>query len=145
MPPTAVRLAPATHAAIQDAARAAWPREIVGVLGGGRDGDDLFVCWFQAMATAGCDEDRFVVAPADFARAEAEVRARGFSWLGFVHSHPRGSAAPSLQDRRELWPHCLQLILAATPSSPPRFGAYWRDGATFADLELHTPTVAGSR
>lgn len=95
-------------------ARAAAPREMVAVLGG--DGAAVHTV-LPLPNTVGAD-DAFQVDPIAFARAERRLRRAGARFVGFAHSHPRGSALPSARDRRELWPGCLQVIVGLGGTAP---------------------------
>lgn len=125
---------------IRAAALAAWPGEFVGLLGGERDPArcGLRIAAFVPLAAATTTADAFAVPPPAFARAEAELRARGAPWLGFVHSHPDGVAAPSQRDQRELWRHCVQMIVATTRAGEPRIAAYWFDDRGAHPFALET-------
>ena len=94
------------------AAAAAAPRECVVVLGGTRAGTQTSVTDLVAVPNAAFSCDSFALAPDVFASAEHTLRDPGLAFLGFAHSHPEGTPAPSLRDRAELWTGCLQLIVA---------------------------------
>lgn len=108
---------------IRDAARRAAPHEACGVLGGHRHGDHVAVeCWIE-LGPEHPAVDAFSVDPAAFARAEAELRADGVSWVGFVHSHPGGAACPSVRDLEQLWRGCLHLVVGGRALRD--IGAFW--------------------
>ncbi|MGC6486198.1 MAG: Mov34/MPN/PAD-1 family protein [Planctomycetota bacterium] len=100
------------------------PRELVAVLGGRCAGRAASVTAFVEVPNVAPADDSFAVEPAAFAAAERSLRRAGCAFVGFVHSHPNGSAAPSERDRAELWPCCLQLIAAGGD-----LRAYWLDEA----------------
>lgn len=125
--------AAAADHALRRAAAAAWPREVAAVLGGHRAGDAVHVATCLPCPDAGAG-DHFAVAPTWFLAAEAALRDRGLACVGFAHSHPRASAAPSLRDRAELWPDCVQLILGAAAPDAWTVGAFWRDRETVQPL-----------
>jgi proteasome lid subunit RPN8/RPN11 len=118
-----VVLTRAAHAAVADAVRAAWPCEMAAVLGGheqlGTARVDTVVCHPESELRP----DAFSLDPVGFARAEYALRSTGRRWLGFAHSHPNGTALPSLRDRAELWRGCVQLI-AASDGATVTFGAF---------------------
>jgi proteasome lid subunit RPN8/RPN11 len=121
-----VVLSDAARAALERAAAQAAPREMVGLLAG--TGGAFAVERFVPVVGATCTEDRFTMPAAVFAAAEAACRARGERWLGFAHSHPRGSTALSATDRASLWRDCLQLVVVpgtAVPDGTTQLGAYW--------------------
>ncbi len=112
-----VTVAEDAAAAMFAAARAAWPREMVGVAGGREAGDRAAVAAFLPLPAAAAP-GAFVVDAAAFATAEAALRARGLALLGFVHSHPQASPHPSRADCAAAWPDTLQLLLGgATPAT----------------------------
>ncbi|HZN41421.1 MAG TPA: Mov34/MPN/PAD-1 family protein [Planctomycetota bacterium] len=110
------------RAALERAAAEAAPREMVGLLAGT---SAFAVERFVPVAGAACTEDHFTMPAAVFAAAEAACRARGERWLGFAHSHPRGSTALSAADRAFLWRDCLQLVVVPGGDGTTRIGAYW--------------------
>jgi len=121
--------------AMARAANQAAPREMVGLVGGRTDHGVLHVVHFAPLPDGLCGTDHFAVAPWTFAAAEAALRAQGLRWLGFAHSHPAGAPVPSPTDARELWPHCLQLVLGLMHGEPA-IGAFWLDAAGVHELPL---------
>ncbi|MBL8732923.1 MAG: Mov34/MPN/PAD-1 family protein [Planctomycetes bacterium] len=126
-----VLLTPIARETLLAAVRQAAPREAIGLLGGVGDAAAdhagtaaLRVTSFLAVANTSTAADTFVVPAATFAAAAATLRARGEILLGFAHSHPAGSAMPSLQDRRELWRDCLHLIVAGDGAGPADWCAF---------------------
>ena len=101
------------HAAIADAVRAAWPCEMAAVLGGHEDLSTARVDTVVCHAERDLRPNAFSLDPVAFARAEYALRRAGRRWLGFAHSHPNGTAVPSVRDRAELWRGCVQLIGAS--------------------------------
>lgn len=114
------------HRGLCQATRAAWPHELVAVLGGARIDDIARIDTVLVLAnSAAVSHGEFAVEALAFARSEHQLRRDGRQWLGFAHSHPRGTAAPSARDRRELWRDCLQLILATgSPHDEPSVCAF---------------------
>ncbi|MFK7742795.1 MAG: Mov34/MPN/PAD-1 family protein [Planctomycetota bacterium] len=138
-----VRLSDAVCAQLAELAATAAPREFVALLGGrrvggaasdspdppdspdspdsphgpdgprGPDGFDEATA-VRTLTRQGGGRDSFVVDPIAFAQAEAELRDQGLEFVGFVHSHPGGVAAPSARDHLELWPGVVQLIVGCT-------------------------------
>jgi len=108
-----LQLAATARAAIERACRAAWPREVVALLGGnGGDVGPWRVDAVEVLADARTSGDAFDVDAVAFARGEHALRERGRRFVGFVHSHPGGAAAPSVRDRQQLWSDCVQMIAA---------------------------------
>ncbi|MCR9245555.1 MAG: Mov34/MPN/PAD-1 family protein [bacterium] len=128
-PPPTLVVPCAVRARIERAAVAAWPTEMVGLLVGSADEITDFA-ELQNEAGAGA---QFTVEPADFAAtlARTEVRVGGTAnreFVGFVHSHPDGRAAPSPTDLRELWRDCVHLIVGvrrAAGERSPRVTGFW--------------------
>lgn len=145
MAPASIELSAASAQALTGAARAAWPLEMVGLLGGTvarrPDGDVWLVQHFLPLPGAACARDRFAVTPHHFATGEAELRGMGLAWLGFAHSHPDGAAAPSARDRAELWRDCLQLIVAVhgerdtARERSVQLAAFWPTGGDFVPVQ----------
>lgn len=117
--------------ALHDAA----PREFIGLLGGRAEGEARVVTAFVALPNHAAGADAFAVAPADFAAAEARLRADGHAFVGFAHGHPRAPATPSHRDVAAFWPHCLQAIVG--PCGPAAaLRCFWRDGATVREVPV---------
>ncbi len=134
-----VELAPPLREAMRRAFVAAAPREFVGLLGGVREVHRVRLATCTLLPNVAAGEHAFVVPAAAFATAEAELRARGEAWLGFVHSHPFAAARPSQADRRQLWRDCVQLIGGGAPDAP-HWRAWWLSGA---EPTAHELTIAG--
>jgi proteasome lid subunit RPN8/RPN11 len=99
------------EALLLQAARTTAPREIAAVLGGSVIGTSAHVRRVMMLpnnAVAG--ETSFAVDGVEFSRCEHELRNSGDTFLGFAHSHPVGSTAPSIRDREQLWTECVQMI-----------------------------------
>jgi len=122
-----LHLPEAAQRSISAAARAASPREMIGLLAGARSDGDLCVRRFAELPNRAIAQHRFVVEPAEFAAREARLRAAGLAFLGFVHSHPCGTATISDIDRRQLWPHCLQLVVGLDRQLRTTMAAFWLD------------------
>lgn len=133
-----VWLAVAAQRAIERQALGAWPGEMVAALGGRRTGAALVIERIVPFAGAGGDGG-FAVPPAEFLAAEARLQHLGARWLGFVHSHPGGAAAPSARDRHELWRGCVQLIVGGARRDRLQTGAFWLDGDACTPLRLTVP------
>jgi proteasome lid subunit RPN8/RPN11 len=131
MPPPSVILGSEVHAAVVAATHEAGARELAGLLAGHREPGGCVVTAFVPLVNTAAADDHFAVDPIEFARAEAALRARGRDWLGFVHSHPRGTAAPSRTDHAELWRGCVQMIVASGT-----FAAFWLEGERCTPLPL---------
>ena len=116
--------------------RGAWPEEGCGLLFGHR-GADFEVrevtrganCLPAARRLA-----HFALDPLHLMRAERRARARGHELLGVWHSHARGEARPSREDRRASWPDHAYLILSLRANEPTRARAF--EGPQAEPLEL---------
>ena len=119
---------------------------MIGVLGGPdrhRPGDagQQLVRHFAPLPNASPGPDRFEVDPIAFAVAEAQLRRAGLTFLGFAHSHLDGITEPSDLDRRQLWPHCLQVIVAITTTDAATFRAFRRRANRVLEVLDATTTV----
>ncbi|MGH7526614.1 MAG: Mov34/MPN/PAD-1 family protein [Gemmatimonadales bacterium] len=57
------------------------------------------------------DPHRYLIAPDDLRRLEAELRVEGLEIVGYYHSHPDHPAAPSVFDTEHAWPWYSYLIV----------------------------------
>jgi proteasome lid subunit RPN8/RPN11 len=57
------------------------------------------------------DPHRYLIAPDDLRRIEAELRSSGLEVLGCYHSHPDHPAVPSAFDTDQAWPWYSYIIL----------------------------------
>ena len=115
-------------------AREASPAECCGLLLG-IDGEIG-----EAVRTRNASDNpsRFVIDPADHIARRREARDRGLAVVGFYHSHPRSSAAPSPTDREEAaYPGHLYLIVGLA-FDPPDLGLYQLDAGNFRQVRFVT-------
>jgi proteasome lid subunit RPN8/RPN11 len=138
MCPDEVQLEVTARQAIEHRVRAAWPLEMVAAVGGQRVGRVLRIDQIVPFEGAGSD-DGFVVPPTAFLAAASCLQLARAPWLGFVHSHPGGSPAPSARDRRELWRGCVQLIVGGARRDELQTAAFWLQGDTCTPLRLTQP------
>jgi desampylase len=97
---SAVKIRRSELSALVDRARAGYPDEVCGVLLADAGAPDR-VAQLAAVPNVAADPSRqFEIAPADLLRIQREARAAGREILGYYHSHPGHSAAPSETDRR---------------------------------------------
>jgi proteasome lid subunit RPN8/RPN11 len=81
---------------------------------------------------------RFLIEPQDHIDALRDARRQGLAVLGFYHSHPNSSAAPSETDRAEVtYPDHLYLI-AGLASDPPEIAVYAFADGNFRQLAVVT-------
>ncbi|MFT4839806.1 MAG: proteasome lid subunit RPN8/RPN11 [Candidatus Azotimanducaceae bacterium] len=105
----------AAEATLLRAAQAAAPREIAAVLGGCVVGATAQVRRVLMLPNEAVDDQAsFAVDGVAFTQCEHELRRGGDTFLGFAHSHPHGSTAPSIRDREQLWTECVQVITDGT-------------------------------
>ena len=57
-------------------------------------------------------ENRYLIAPEQFLRAEREARDAGLDVIGFFHSHPDHPSRPSAFDLEHAWPWYSYLIVS---------------------------------
>lgn len=146
MLPYSVELPTDLLALLLAGARATAPREFVGLLAGQAGDAASSVLVVQALfelPNLAADDDTYEVPAAAFAAAEARARGDGHTFLGFVHSHPRGAPEPSRRDVSAWWPHCVQLIVGSDTHDTPiaALRAYWRDATTLHELPLRLLAV----
>jgi proteasome lid subunit RPN8/RPN11 len=98
-------------ATIATAAIGAYPEEAVALLG--QTGGEITT--FYSVANAAADPSTsYLVDPGEQLEAEAEMHRRGETLAAVVHSHPRGPATPSIEDRliARHRPDVVQIIAA---------------------------------
>jgi proteasome lid subunit RPN8/RPN11 len=89
----------------------AYPAECCGVLAG-RPGEVKAVLKLVPMTNRRTDDPhRYLIAPDDLRRIEAELRLSGLEVLGCYHSHPDHPAAPSAFDTEQAWPWYSYIIV----------------------------------
>jgi proteasome lid subunit RPN8/RPN11 len=110
-------------------ARDAAPEECCGLLVG------QAASVVEAFATRNLAESpsRFRIDPKDHIDGLRRARRRGLDVIGFYHSHPRSSAAPSETDVAEAsYPNHLCLIVGLG-SDPPEVRLFQYDGRNFLE------------
>ena len=89
----------------------AYPAECCGVLAG-YPGEVKEVLKLVPMTNQRTDDPhRYLIAPDDLRRIEAELRSSGMEVLGCYHSHPDHPAAPSAFDTEQAWPWYSYIIV----------------------------------
>lgn len=89
----------------------AYPAECCGLLAG-RPGEVKEVSRLVPMRNRRTDDPhRYLIAPDDLRRVEAELRLAGLEVLGCYHSHPDHPAAPSAFDTEQAWPWYSYIIV----------------------------------
>ena len=97
----------------------AYPGECCGVLAG-QPGEIKQVRRLLPVVNRRADDPhRYLIAPEDLKKLEAEVRQAELEVLGFYHSHPRSAAEPSPTDLAEAsYPDHLYLIVSLARGAP---------------------------
>jgi len=124
-------------ASMQAEAERCFPREACGLLAGLLVDSTRTLTFFLPMPNQDARQDRFAIDAVDFARAEAQFRDLGLTWLGFAHSHPGGGGALSDLDRRLLWHRCVQVIVPVRSGRAGAPAVHWLEpDGTAAALRL---------
>ena len=91
----------------------AYPAECCGALAGRVDGGGAkdVVRLGPAVNRRTDDPHRYLIAPDDLRRLEAELRAEALEIVGYYHSHPDHPARPSAFDTEHAWPWYSYLIV----------------------------------
>ncbi len=135
-PRRTVHLEAAAVAAIRRHAREAAPAECCGALVGlAADGGAVRVARLLAADNVASDDRRYLIAPGDLARAEAEAVEVGLEVVGFYHSHPASAPVPSATDLAWAWPWYSYLIVDAR-SGELRAWRLAEDRSTFVEERL---------
>ena len=88
-----------------------YPAECCGVLAG-RPGEVKEVLKLVPATNRRTDDPhRYLIAPDDLRRIEAELLSSGLEVLGCYHSHPDHPAAPSAFDTDQAWPWYSYIIV----------------------------------
>jgi proteasome lid subunit RPN8/RPN11 len=106
-----LRLSGALIEQIRRESEEAYPAECCGLLAG-RPGAAKEVSRLVPMRNRRTDDPRrYLIAPDDLRRAEAELRSSGLDVLGCYHSHPDHPAVPSSFDTEQAWPWYSYIIV----------------------------------
>ncbi len=90
----------------------AYPAECCGALvGRAGEGGKEVVRLAPAVNRRTDDPHRYLIAPDDLRRLEAEVRRESLEVIGYYHSHPDHPARPSAFDTAHAWPWYSYLIV----------------------------------
>lgn len=107
-----LRLAGALAEEVRRHGEAAYPAECCGVLVGRAEAEAKEVVRLAPAVNRRTDDPhRYLIAPDDLRRLEAEVRAAGQEIVGYYHSHPDHPARPSAYDTEHAWPWYSYLIV----------------------------------
>ena len=111
--PTTLRLRAEALAAIEDHARRGYPHEVVGILAGDREANE--VTHAELLENEEAEEGaarRFQVGPLAIMKAERRLDARGLEVVGYYHSHPDHPPNYSDTDLAMALPNMSYLITA---------------------------------
>ncbi|MDQ2731636.1 MAG: M67 family metallopeptidase [Armatimonadota bacterium] len=110
----AINLKPEHRQAMQRHAEETYPHECCGfLLGKDVDGVKQISSILQASNLRDdSPQNRYLIDPKDFLRADRQARAEGLDILGIYHSHPDHPARPSEFDREHAWPYYSYIIFA---------------------------------
>ena len=90
----------------------AYPAECCGALVGRTDGGAKAVLRLAPAVNRRTDDPhRYLIAPDDLRRLDADIRAAGLEIVGYYHSHPDHPAVPSAFDTEHAWPWYSYLIV----------------------------------
>ena len=107
-----LRLPSALLADIRGHGEAAYPAECCGALIGRPGAAGKEVTRLAPSVNRRTDDPhRYLIAPDDLRRLEAEVRRDGLEIVGYYHSHPDHPARPSAFDTEHAWPWYSYLIV----------------------------------
>lgn len=118
-----LRLSIAEHhlAAVRAHAADAFPEECCGFLFGraAADGGASVEAVLPAKNEAPEHRaSRFLISPEKVLRARRRARGLGLEVIGYYHSHPDGTAAPSAHDFEDAWPATSYLIVPVAEGAP---------------------------
>ena len=106
-----LRLSEALIEEIRRQGQRAYPAECCGLLAGHLGGVKEILRLVAMPNRRTDDPHRYLIAPDDLRRAEADLSRSGLEVLGCYHSHPDHPAAPSAFDVEQAWPWYSYIIL----------------------------------
>ncbi len=109
-----LRLSPTHRSKISAHGEATYPLECCGfLLGREDDGVKVVVETVRAMnARDDSPQNRYLIEPDEFRRAEQLAAEKALDIIGFYHSHPDVAARPSQFDRDHAWPWYSYVIVS---------------------------------
>jgi proteasome lid subunit RPN8/RPN11 len=108
-----IELDSALQTRIFEQMEATYPNEGGGFLLGKIEGDTATIGDITQVENVFETEEqyhRYAMRPQDWMRMEDEAEARGFSLVGYYHSHPDSPAIPSVYDRDHALPNFVYII-----------------------------------
>lgn len=126
------------RARIEQAARAAFPRECCGLIEGVRDGERAWAFALHPARNIAPRTDRFEIDPEDHFSALKTARANDRALIGCYHSHPNGRAVPSASDQAGAGEKDFLWLIAslAGMDAPVTLAAFIYSAADFLPVKL---------
>jgi proteasome lid subunit RPN8/RPN11 len=141
-----VAISPALRARIFEQLQKSYPNEGGGFLLGEQQGGTVVVRDVHPVENVFATEEqyhRYAMTPADWMKLEDEADAKGFSLVGYYHSHPDSPAVPSEYDRVHALPNFRYLITSVQNGNAAELRA-WQladDRSHFDELTLRIDGV----
>jgi len=134
-------LPPPLRARMEEEARVAFPRECCGLVEGRRHAGVATAAALHPARNIANGEDRFEIHPEDHFAALKIARANGRVLIGCYHSHPTGSAMPSVTDRDGAGEENFLWLIAALAKAdgPVALAAFAYSGGGFVSIGFAGP------
>ena len=100
-------------------ARAEFPLEACGLLGGKFDGEKKIVKKVYCLTNTDKSREHFSMTPAEQFAAVKDMRSNGWQLLGNFHSHPETPARMSDEDKRLAFDKNLSYLILSLATSEP--------------------------
>jgi proteasome lid subunit RPN8/RPN11 len=107
-----LRMSSSLVAEMRRYAEQAYPAECCGILAGQAGKGKEVLRLVPVVNRRTDDPHRYLIAPEDFRRVEAELRVVAQEVLGCYHSHPDHPARPSTFDTEQAWPWYSYVIVS---------------------------------
>lgn len=111
---TLIYLKPELQSRIYTHLQGTYPNEGGGFLLGMLDGSDVHIHDTIQVQNVFAEEEqyhRYAMTPKDWMRLEDEADERGWTLVGYYHSHPDSPAIPSIYDRDHALPNFVYIIV----------------------------------
>ena len=133
-----LRLPRALAEAIRAHGRETYPHECCGFVLGTPGADAAVETVRASNARDDSPQDRYLIPPVEFVRAQRNADRRGLDIVGFYHSHPDHAARPSAFDQDHAWPGYAYLIAEVRAGEPRDLRGYRVDavGGSFREITL---------